>query len=242
MNKQVVKNINNNGKKEQVRQIFDSIATKYDRLDHLMSLGIDHYWRRKAIKELSGKKYLHILDIATGTADLALTAKKKLTVDKITGIDISNGMLEKGREKVKNENFQTEIILKQGEAEDLQFEDNTFDAVTVGFGVRNFEDLQKGLLEIKRVLKKDGKLIILEFSYPTNFIIKQLYLLYFNVMVPIVGRLFTKNKVAYRYLPGSVYNFPYGKSFIKILDDLGFINSSSKKLSLGICTVYSAIK
>ena len=242
MNNKVVNNINNNGKKEQVRQIFDSIASKYDRLDHLMSLGIDHFWRKKAVKELEGKNYHHILDIATGTADLAIAVKNRLIVDKITGIDISCGMLEIGREKVKNQNYQTEIILEQGEAEDLQFEDNTFDAVTVGFGVRNFEDLQKGLLEIKRVLKKDGKLIILEFSYPTNFIIKQLYLLYFNVMVPVVGRLFTKNKVAYRYLPGSVYNFPYGKSFIKILDDLGLKNSSSKKLSLGICTVYSAIK
>lgn len=229
-------------KKDQVAGMFDNIAGRYDFLNRFLSLGIDQIWRKKALKLLVEKHPATILDVATGTGDVAIMAAKMLKPQRITGIDISNGMLEIGRKKIKNLNLESVIDLQEGDSAAISFADNSFDCVTVAFGVRNFQHLEKGLAEIRRVLKPDGKLVILEFSRPALPVVKQVYNFYMLTVCPTFGKLFSKNKAAYKYLDASIKKFPEGNSFLKILQDLGYKNNFSKKLTLGICSIYSAEK
>jgi len=207
-----------------------------------MSFRLDNFWRRKVVEILHSFNPEHILDVATGTADLAIAVAKAFPHSKITGIDFAEKMLDHGRVKINNQNLQNQIELKSGDAENLEFDDNTFDAVTISFGVRNFENLDKGLSEMKRVLKPEKYLIILEFSLPTDKMCRWFYLLYFAHIVPFLGMLISKNKYAYHYLPSSVKNFPYGDNFVKILLNSGFKNISQKVLNKGICTIYTCEK
>lgn len=228
-------------KKEQVEQMFDGIAHKYDFLNRLLSFRIDVLWRNRVIKLLKPYNPKVILDVATGTADLALTLAK-LNPDKIIGIDISAGMLEYGRQKVNHKNLQGLITLQQADSENLPFESNHFDAVTVAFGVRNFENLDKGLAEIYRVLKPGGQFIILEFSKVKVFPIKQLYAFYFRYITPWVGKLFSKSSNAYTYLPNSVAVFPEGEEMCVILQKTGFKQPVCKSVSFGIASIYHCQK
>ena len=229
-------------KKTQVGNMFDNIAPYYDFLNRFLSLGIDTIWRKKAIQQIRQDKPQVILDIATGTADVAIEMAKSLDAEKITGLDLSNEMLEIGRKKVKKRNLQTVIELIQGDSENLPFEDNTFDAITVAFGVRNFENLEAGLSEMQRVLKPDGKLVVLEFSRPTLFPFKQLFNLYFKYILPQIGRLTSKDPKAYKYLYESVQAFPDGDNFLKILEKTGFNSNQCIPLTLGICSIYTGQK
>jgi demethylmenaquinone methyltransferase / 2-methoxy-6-polyprenyl-1,4-benzoquinol methylase len=228
-------------KKEQVAQMFNDIAGRYDLLNRLLSGGIDIYWRKRALRELKDIKPRTILDVATGTADLAIMAEKSMHPDKITGIDISEGMLELGRKKIAAAGF-SNIELQKGDSEKINFPDNSFDAITVSFGVRNFENLGNGLTEMYRVLKPGGKLVVLEFSKPKASAFKGIYKLYMNVVAPGVGKMISKNQAAYQYLNDSVQVFPEGQDFIKILETNGFSKTSLKALSWGICTIYCGIK
>jgi len=229
-------------KKEQVGKMFDKIAFRYDFLNHFLSAGIDRGWRRKAIKQLRSLNPRSILDVATGTADMAILSAKLLTPDKIVGIEISEGMLEIGKKKIEKLGLQRRIELLKGDSETISFDNNSFDAVTVAFGVRNFQDLELGLNEIKRVLKPGGKLIVLECTKPKLLVIKNLYNLYFNAIAPFIGRVISKNKNAYQYLNESVQKFPEGNDFVQILKKLGYKNASCKTLSLGISSIYSGEK
>ena len=229
-------------KKQQVEEMFDNISSNYDFLNHFLSFGIDNIWRRKTIKIVAQNNPKLILDVATGTGDLAFTAQKKINPDKIIGLDLSNGMLEVGREKIKKRNLDNKLDFIQGDSENLPFEDDFFDAVMVSFGVRNFENLNKGLSEIFRVLKKNGKIVVLEFSKPKNFPIKQSYNFYSKLILPTFGSLISKDKSAYHYLPESVAAFPEGEDFLMELEKVGFSTLKLKKLSGGISTIYSAIK
>lgn len=229
-------------KKDQVAGMFDNISHRYDFLNRFLSLGIDQGWRKKALKLLIDKHPDYILDVATGTADVAIMAAKVLNPKKIVGIDISNGMLNVGREKIKKQNLESIIELQEGDSAAINFDDNSFDAVTVAFGVRNFQHLEKGMSEIKRVLKPGGKLVVLEFSRPSLPIVKQVYNFYMLTITPTFGKLFSKNKDAYKYLDASIRKFPEGNSFLKILQDVGYKKTLSKKLTLGICSIYSAEK
>ena len=231
----------NEGKKEQVAKMFDNIAGKYDFLNHFLSVGIDKLWRKKAITKLKDNNPNIILDIATGTGDLAITALK-LNPEKIIGIDISTGMLEVGREKLKKRMLENKIQLLLGDSENIDFPDNHFDAAIVAFGVRNFENLQKGLSEIYRVLKPDSKFVVLEFSKPTAFPIKQLYNFYFKNILPTIGKIFSKDNSAYTYLPESVNAFPEGNIFLKKMEESGFNTVSQQKLSFGVASIYTGIK
>ena len=227
------------GKKEQVSRMFDRIAPYYDFLNRFLSLGIDVRWRNKAIAQLDPKQHHLILDVATGTADVALqTIRQQPSVTHITGIDISNEMLEVGREKIKKAGLTQKIALQQGDSENLPFADNTFDAITVAFGVRNFEDLQAGLREMCRVLKPEGRLVVLEFSRPRLFPFKQLFNLYFRYILPAIGRLTSKDPTAYRYLYESVQAFPDGADFMAIMAKTGYKSNRCIPLSLGICSIY----
>lgn len=228
-------------KKEQVAEMFDNISQRYDFLNHLLSLNIDKGWRRKVVKTVAEKKPEKILDVATGTADLAI-ALTKANPKEITGIDISAGMLSVGQKKIEARKLDKIITLTQADSENLPFEDESFDVVTVAFGVRNFENLEKGLSEIQRVLRKDGKLLVLEFSQPSSFPFKQLYKFYFKNILPGLGKLVSKDSSAYTYLPESVDAFPYGDRFITILNKLGFQNSSYKEVTLGVAMIYDATK
>jgi demethylmenaquinone methyltransferase/2-methoxy-6-polyprenyl-1,4-benzoquinol methylase len=228
----------NLSKKEQVAHMFNNIAPQYDFLNRFLSAGIDISWRKKALSLLKKDDPKKILDIATGTADVAILAATILSPEKIIGIDISEGMLALGRQKIANQQLQDIIELHQGDSEAIQFEDGSFDAVTVSFGVRNFQHLENGLSEIKRVLRKGGKLVILEFSRPSLPGIQQLYKLYMSVLAPGIGKLFSNNRGAYQYLNDSVQKFPEGKDLINVLDSIGFHNTSFKRLSLGICSIY----
>lgn len=229
-------------KKEQVSTMFDNIAPWYDFLNHFLSLGIDITWRKKAIKRLESMKPGLILDVATGTADLAIEANRQLSPEKVVGIDISNEMLEVGRKKLDKKGLSKKIELKLGDSENISFPDNTFDAVTVAFGVRNFENLEKGLKEIWRVTKPGGKLIVLEFSKPTMFPFKQLYNFYFRNILPTIGKLTSKDPKAYSYLYESVQAFPDGKNFVNVLKSTGFQRATHKALTLGVCSIYEAEK
>ena len=229
-------------KKEQVEQMFDKIAPKYDLLNRVLSLGIDVWWRKRALGFLRSDQPQNILDVATGTADVAIMAAKMLQPKTITGIDISNQMLDFGRVKVAKEDLEKVITLETGDSENLRFQTGTFDAVTVAFGVRNFENLEKGLSEMNRVLRTDGRIVILEFSKPHLFPFKQLYNTYFKYVLPFIGRLTSRDVRAYTYLFESVQAFPEGEQFIQILSKTGFHQAKYVRLTLGICSIYTAIK
>lgn len=229
------------GKKEQVARMFDSISGNYDFLNHFLSLGIDIRWRRKAVKLLAPGNPKLILDVATGTGDFAAETLK-LNPDKVIGIDISEGMLEVGRKKMKDRGYDSKIELLSGDSENLPFEENKFDAVVVAFGVRNFENLDKGLAEMYRVLKPGGRMVVLEFSKPKMFPFKQLYNFYFNFILPKIGKLISRDPAAYTYLPESVQAFPDGDSFVGILNRIGFKDTLCKPLTLGVSSLYTGIK
>lgn len=229
-------------KKKQVENMFDKIAFRYDFLNRFLSAGIDVGWRKKAINKLVSAKPENILDVATGTGDFAITSYEILKPKKITGIDISEGMLDIGRKKVEKAGLQQYIELLNGDSEAILFDDNTFDAVTVAFGVRNFENLEKGLAEIRRVLKPGGKLIVLECTKPSAPVIKQLYNFYMKTITPKIGKIIAKNNEAYQYLNDSVLQFPEKESFIHILNQSNYRNAFYKTLTLGICTIYCAEK
>ncbi len=229
-------------KKDQVANMFDNIAHRYDFLNRFLSAGVDIWWRKKAIRQLKKLQPKKILDVATGTADVAIMTTTILDPEKITGIDISDGMLEIGREKIKKKGLEKIIELLNGDSETINFADNSFDAVTVAFGVRNFQNLEKGLTEIKRVLKPGGKLVVLEFSQPKTFGVTQVYNVYMKFVAPNVGKVFSKNRNAYKYLDESIKKFPEGKNFTLILDNLGYTNTYCKPLSLGICSIYCGEK
>ncbi len=222
--------------------MFNKIAPYYDFLNHFLSLGIDTLWRKKAISQLSAVKPKNILDVATGTADLALETCKQLNPEKVIGVDISTEMLEIGRKKIAKRGFENIIDLQEGDSENLSFESNTFDAITVAFGVRNFENLRKGLREMNRVLKQGGQLVILEFSKPRIFPFKQLFNLYFKYLLPTIGKITSKDPKAYKYLYDSVQAFPDGDNFVTILENSGFKSIQCISLSLGICTIYTGRK
>ncbi len=229
-------------KKKQVEAMFDKIAFRYDFLNRFLSAGIDVGWRKKAIKLLQPVKPETILDVATGTGDFALTSYEILKPEKITGIDISEGMLELGRKKIIKAGLTDHIELLNGDSEAILFKDNSFDAVTVAFGVRNFENLERGLSEIKRVLKPGGRLIILECTKPSLPVVKQFYNFYMKFITPKIGKIIAKNNDAYQYLNNSVLQFPEKKSFTQILNKSGYRNTFYKTLTLGICTIYCAEK
>lgn len=228
-------------KKEQVAEMFDNISERYDLLNHLLSLSIDKGWRKKVVKLVSAKKPKLLLDVATGTADLAI-ALEKSHPEKITGIDISAGMLEVGRKKVAAKGLSQMITLQQADSENLPFEDNTFDAITVAFGVRNFENLEKGLSEMYRVLKPGGHLLVLEFSQPQGFPMKQLYSFYFKNILPTIGKMVSKDSRAYTYLPESVQAFPHGKAFMDIMEKCGYKKGVRIPLTFGIASIYEGLK
>jgi demethylmenaquinone methyltransferase / 2-methoxy-6-polyprenyl-1,4-benzoquinol methylase len=228
-------------KKNQVEEMFDNISPKYDLLNHLLSVNIDKIWRKNAIKKVKVFAPQNILDVATGTGDFAIAATRIKNV-RVTGIDISEGMLEIGRKKVERKKLSGQIELIKADSENLPFDKDTFDAATVGFGVRNFENLEKGLSEIFRVLKPGGVFVVLEFSKPKKTPFKQLYYFYFTKILPALGRLISKDNSAYTYLPESVKTFPDGEDFIDILNNVGFVESSSHQQTFGIATIYFSRK
>jgi demethylmenaquinone methyltransferase/2-methoxy-6-polyprenyl-1,4-benzoquinol methylase len=229
-------------KKQQVAQMFDSIAPRYDFLNRFLSGGIDLYWRRRAIRELALTDPAFILDVATGTADMAVMMTKYLHPKKIIGIDISSSMLEIGRKKIAKLSLNELIELQSGDSEAINLPDGTFDAVTVAFGVRNFENLKKGLLEILRVLKPEGKLVVLEFSRPRQYLFRKFYEAYLSLAAKGIDKWVAKGCEAYGYLHDSVNAFPEGENFADILQKAGYSNIYFKKLSLGICTIYCGFK
>ncbi len=228
-------------KKEQVVRMFNQIAPRYDFLNSILSFGLDRIWRKRLVKLAAKNKASVILDVATGTGDLAL-ALTKIEPAIVYAVDISAKMLQLAEKKVHKKNLQNTIILKEADSESLPFENNTFDLITVAFGVRNFENYLKGLKEMKRVLKPGGMVLILEFSNPDFFPIKQLYNFYFHRIIPLFAACFSSDKEAYNYLPASVVKFPEGQSFENKLLDLGFKNTTSYRQTLGVATIYSAKK
>ena len=232
----------NLSKKEQVADMFDSIAFRYDFLNRFLSAGIDVWWRKKAIRQLADLHPQSVLDVATGTADVALMTYDMLHPKKIIGIDISVGMLDFGRKKIAARGLESTIELYTGDSENIGFADNSFDAITVSFGVRNFQNLSKGLEEMRRVLKPGGKMVVLEFSKPKNKLFKGFYNLYMNIIAPGFGKFFAKNKDAYQYLNDSVQAFPEGGAFVGIMQAAGFRQTYLHTLTLGICTIYCGTK
>ena len=224
-------------KKQQVATMFNNISARYDLLNRVLSLGIDIIWRKKAIQLLKADQPKHILDLATGTADFAIEALS-LNPDKIVGVDISAGMLDMGRIKLKNKGLEDKIELVLGDSERLPFSNNSFDAATVAFGVRNFENLDKGLGDIHRVLRPGAKLVVLEFSRPAKFPVKQFYNFYFRFILPVIGRVVSKDQTAYTYLPESVQAFPEGLAFLNHMQNAGFEKLKEKRLTFGICSIY----
>ena len=229
------------GKKEQVAQMFDNISGNYDNLNRVISFGIDIKWRKKVLKKVSDKKPKVILDIATGTGDLAILMAQT-NAEKIIGLDISAGMLEVGKKKIAEKGLSNLIDMVLGDSEKIPFEDNYFDAITVGFGVRNFENLEKGFAEILRVLKPNGVFVILETSVPDKTPYKQGYKFYSKNILPIIGKLFSKDNAAYGYLSESAAVFPYGEALNNILRKIGFIDVVSMPQTFGVATIYSASK
>lgn len=228
-------------KKQEVEEMFDNISGKYDFLNHFLSLGIDKIWRKKAIKILKKYQPKVIMDMATGTGDFAIEALK-LNPERIVGVDLSNGMLEVGRKKMKKRKVEHVIEMVQGDSENLSFEDETFDAYTVGFGVRNFQNLNAGLAEMLRVLKTNGVGVILEFSKPKKFPVKQYFKFHSKYIIPTIGKAISKDKAAYTYLPESVAAFPEGQAFMDIMTEVGYRNVRSKIVGGGIATIYYGIK
>ncbi len=231
----------NLGKKQQVEQMFDTISGNYDSLNRMISLGTDQGWRRNVLKMVSDTNPESILDIATGTGDLAILLSKS-NAKRIVGLDLSAGMLEVGKSKVSALGLQNKIEMIQGDSENLPFQDNTFDAITVAFGIRNFENLEKGLSEILRVLKPNGIFVILETSVPTKFPFKQGYNFYMKTFMPLMGKVFSKDQKAYKYLSESAKNFPYGEKLNAILQKVGFKNVKHNPQTMGVATIYSASK
>lgn len=229
-------------KKQQVAAMFDNISGTYDFLNHFMSLGIDILWRKKAIRSLKKHKPQLMLDVATGTGDFAIESIRQLNPVRIVGVDISAGMLEVAREKIAKKGLEGQFEVQLGDSEGLQFEDEYFDAVTAAFGVRNFENLEKGLADICRVTKPGGRAVILEFSKPRVFPVKQLYNFYFHKITPFIGRIFSKDNRAYEYLPESVAQFPDGAEFTAILKKVGFREAIARPQFFGVCTIYIGVK
>ncbi len=225
------------GKKEQVAKMFDNISRRYDLLNHVLSFGVDIIWRKKAIKMLKPEQPKLILDIATGTGDFAIEALA-LNPEKVIGVDISEGMLAVGRRKMAKMGLTDKIELQLGDSEKLLFSDNKFDAIIVSFGVRNFENLEKGLEDMYRVLKPGGTTVIVEFSKPTVFPFRQLYNFYFKYILPLIGKIISKDNAAYSYLPESVQAFPYGDKFLEIFNKAGFKNTICRPLTFGISSIY----
>lgn len=222
--------------------MFDNISGNYDGLNRVISMGTDTGWRKKVVNMAKNHNPETVLDIATGTGDLAIQIAEAASAKKIIGLDLSEGMLKVGRKKIMSKNLQTQIEMVQGDSENLPFEDNSFDVITVAFGVRNFENLELGLSEIYRVLKKGGLFIVLETSVPTKFPFKQGYSFYSNFVLPNIGKLFSKDKDAYAYLSKSAAEFPHGEKFNNILSKIGFINVTSNPQTLGVATIYNASK
>ena len=224
--------------KESVKTMFNEIAGSYDFLNHFLSFGIDHLWRKRLVTEILKSKPSHVLDLATGPADLAIALHRRGRV-RITGADISEKMMEVGRNKIAKEGMSGAIELVYGDAENLKFADHSFDAAMIAFGVRNFEDLEKGISEMKRVLKKGGSVMILEFSHPESFPIKQFYRFYSRYIIPMMGKIISSHPTAYRYLPETVAKFPSGKTFLNVMMKNGFENCSQISLSGGIASIYT---
>ena len=228
--------------KSQVETMFDGIAPKYDFLNHFLSLNIDSLWRKATVKMLTTPPQAQYLDIASGTGDLALAINKKKKPKSIIGIDISDGMLEYGRKKIEKKGLQDIISFKQENCEDLSFADNTFDGASIGFGIRNFQNPDKGLDEIFRVLKPGGELVVLEFSRPKNSVFRAIYEFYFRTVLPGIGKIFSKHNFAYNYLPSSVLQFPYGNDFLELMKKSGFEQTRYKTLTFGIAMSYKGVK
>ena len=228
-------------KKEQVKQMFDNISREYDGLNRVISFGIDVKWRKKVVALVLDHQAQSVLDIATGTGDLAIEFGQS-GISKVTGLDLSPGMLEIGREKVAEKELADRVEMIQGDSENLPFPDNSYDAATVAFGVRNFEQLETGLAEIHRVLKKGGLLVVLETSVPTKTPFKQGYRIYTRYLLPLIGRLFSRDRSAYAYLSESAAAFPYGQKFNNILGKIGFIAMENRPQTFGVATIYTAIK
>lgn len=228
-------------KKEVVKDIFNDIAPKYDLLNHCLSMNIDKRWRKKAMKCISEKEKGMLLDVACGTGDFSIAASKA-GVQRVIGVDISDNMVEIGKKKVKELGLESRISLQSGDSEELDFGDGSFDVVTVAFGVRNFEHLEKGLKEMRRVLKSGGKVIILEFSMPERFPMKQLYKFYFRHILPTIGGIISGNKGAYTYLPESVMKFPQGSAFLQVMKECGFSKVTQTRLTFGIASLYVGVK
>ena len=228
-------------KKEQVAKMFNNIAPKYDLLNHTLSMGIDILWRKKAVRILKKLQPKKVLDIACGTGDFAIEDLKSGATE-VIGLDISKGMVDVGIEKVNKKGLASKVSLRVGDSENILFEENSFDGITVGFGVRNFENLEKGLSEMHRVLNPEGQLIVLEFSKPKYFPIKQLYFFYFKFILPKIGKLVSKDQTAYTYLPDSVNAFPDGKKFTDILEKVGFKSTKIIPCSFGIASIYVGTK
>lgn len=222
--------------------MFDNIARRYDFLNRFLSVGIDVYWRKKAIRQLKGLEIKRVLDVATGTGDVALEIFRQFKPDEIIGVDISEQMMVFGREKIRKKNLEKRIKLVKGDSENLSFADNHFDCATVAFGVRNFEHLQKGLTEMNRVIRPGGKIVVLEFSKPKIFPFKQLFQAYFRYILPVIGKITSRDPKAYQYLFESVQAFPQGDAFLAILHESGFKAGTCIPLTLGICTIYVAEK
>ena len=229
-------------KKEQVAAMFNAISPKYDALNRILSAGIDQSWRRKTLREIRATGALKLLDVATGTADLALALAKGIPGSKVVGVDISSGMLEVGRSKVRAKDLEGRVRLDLGDGEQLPYEESSFGAVTVAFGVRNFENLEQGLRDMRRVLEPGGTLAVLEFSQPTAWPLRSFYLLYFKNILPRIGRMVSKDASAYTYLPNSVQAFPYGEAFAAKLREAGFKSVRVRPLTFGIASLYLAIK
>lgn len=228
-------------KKHQVAAMFNNIAWRYDFLNHFLSFGVDKFWRRKAINQLKKDQPKIILDIATGTADLAIEAMR-LNPEKIFGIDISSDMINIGKMKIRKKSLQEKIELMESDSENIFFDDNKFDAITVGFGVRNFDNLAKGLSEMHRVMKPGGRVIILEFSKPKNSVVKFLYHFYSTRICPLIGKIISKDNAAYSYLHESVEAFPEGEDFLSIFSKAGFRETMCKPLTFGVVSIYTGKK
>lgn len=238
-----IKPYGDDGKKsEQVEQMFDNIAPAYDQLNHTLSLGIDKSWRRKAIDWLRPYRPQHIMDVATGTGDFAILACRALQPEHLIGTDISEGMMNVGREKVKKAGLSGKISFAREDCTSLSFADNSFDAITVAFGIRNFDDLDKGLSEMCRVLKPGGHLVILELTTPERFPMKQLFAVYSRLVIPTLGKLFSKDNSAYTYLPQTIKAFPQGEVMKGVISRAGFGEVRFRRLTFGICTLYMATK
>lgn len=230
-------------KKEFVREMFDGIAADYDRLNHIMSLDVDKSWRRKALKQIIGPEVRDILDLACGTGDFSVAIARKMPVGAhVTGVDLSEGMLAVMKEKVAAEGLQEKISIRQGDGEELPFADGSFDRVTIAFGIRNFENREKGLREMLRVLRPGGRVVILELSVPQNAFFRWCYNLYFLHILPLIGGKVSGDKAAYRYLPASVLHFPGPREFMETLRECGFSEVEHKAMTFGICRLYSGTR